>query len=150
MVPTLSVGTKKFIAVCAVLSVAVCNVVFGMDWASERTAARQFAAIEPPVTANPPVEPATSAAPAGGLPVRGNVAVPPPKGAPRQTTAPLQPAAPGPDSTVQIMVEPAAAEKPKCDVIACAQAYRTFTASDCTYAPSLGERRLCTKGTPPQ
>ncbi|MCW5691592.1 MAG: BA14K family protein [Pseudolabrys sp.] len=33
---------------------------------------------------------------------------------------------------------------------ACERAYRTFTASDCTYQPS-GEvpRRLCTKGTPP-
>jgi hypothetical protein len=44
----------------------------------------------------------------------------------------------------------AAAEPPKCDIAACERAYRTFTASDCTYQPS-GEvpRRLCTKGTPP-
>jgi hypothetical protein len=142
MVPSLSDGTKKFIAVCAVLCVAVCNVVFGMEWASERPAARQLAVIEPPVTANPAVEPAASVPPAGGLPIDGNAA-PPAKSAP-----PL-PGVRGPDSTVQIMAEPAAG-KPKCDIIACAQAYRTFTASDCTYAPSLGERRLCTKGTPPQ
>jgi hypothetical protein len=38
----------------------------------------------------------------------------------------------------------------KCDVAACAAAYRTFRASDCTYMPSAGVRRLCTKGTPPQ
>lgn len=130
MVPSLSDGTKKFAAVCAVLCVAVCNVVFGMDWASERPAARQLATIEPPVT----VVPAASAPPAGGLPAIGNVATPPQKAA------------------AQVKVDPAApaAVKPKCDIIACAQAYRTFTASDCTYAPSLGERRLCTKGTPPQ
>jgi len=32
MFPPLSDSTKKFIAVCAVLAVALCNVVFGMDW----------------------------------------------------------------------------------------------------------------------
>ncbi len=47
---------------------------------------------------------------------------------------------------------PSIAEKepqPKCDVAACESAYFTFTASDCTYQPSNGSRRLCTKGTPP-
>lgn len=44
----------------------------------------------------------------------------------------------------------AAVEPPKCDIAACERAYRTFTASDCTYQPSGdGPRRLCTKGTPP-
>jgi hypothetical protein len=38
---------------------------------------------------------------------------------------------------------------PKCDVAACETAYFTFTPSDCTYQPSNGPRRLCTKGTPP-
>jgi hypothetical protein len=37
---------------------------------------------------------------------------------------------------------------PQCDVAACTAAYRTFRASDCTYAPSVGVRRLCTKGVP--
>ena len=37
---------------------------------------------------------------------------------------------------------------PQCDIAACTAAYRTFRASDCTYAPSLGVRRLCTKGVP--
>jgi BA14K-like protein len=36
--------------------------------------------------------------------------------------------------------------KPKCDVIACSNAYRSFQESDCTYQPSNGPRRLCTKG----
>ncbi len=35
---------------------------------------------------------------------------------------------------------------PVCNVTACSASYRTFTASDCTYQPSQGERRLCTKG----
>ena len=34
---------------------------------------------------------------------------------------------------------------PKCNVDACKQAYFTFTASDCTYQPSNGPRKLCTK-----
>ncbi len=59
-----------------------------------------------------------------------------------------------PDAAIIIMNEPAApaaAEAPpKCDIAACTEAYRTFTASDCTYVPSFGVRKLCTKGTPPQ
>ena len=38
----------------------------------------------------------------------------------------------------------------KCDIAACKAAYFTFTSSDCTYQPSNGPRRLCTKGTPPK
>ena len=34
----------------------------------------------------------------------------------------------------------------KCDVTACAAAYHTFRASDCTYEAERGERRLCAKG----
>jgi hypothetical protein len=36
-----------------------------------------------------------------------------------------------------------------CDVAACAAAYRSFRESDCTYNPSFGPRRLCTKGVVP-
>lgn len=38
---------------------------------------------------------------------------------------------------------------PKCDVDACTAAYRSFTASDCTYQPLVGPRRLCSKGNVP-
>ncbi len=38
---------------------------------------------------------------------------------------------------------------PFCDVNACTNAYRSFRASDCTYQPYEGERRLCKKGNPP-
>lgn len=37
--------------------------------------------------------------------------------------------------------------QPKCDVVACSKAYHSFQESDCTYQPSGGPRRLCTKGT---
>jgi penicillin-binding protein 1A len=35
-----------------------------------------------------------------------------------------------------------------CNVAACAQAYRSFRVSDCTYQSYSGLRRLCTKGSP--
>ena len=39
--------------------------------------------------------------------------------------------------------------QPKCDVSACTSAYRSFRKSDCTYQPSDGPRRRCTKGVVP-
>ncbi len=125
MFPSLSDRTKSFAAVAAVLVVAVCNVVFGMDWVSEQGARRAAAtagAIDTPVVAAPP-------AAADRLPMNDNTAA--------QMNAPAAPAA-------------AAAPPPKCDVTACTEAYRSFRASDCTYMPSAGVRRLCTKGKPPQ
>jgi hypothetical protein len=55
--------------------------------------------------------------------------------APAETPLPAQPA------------QPAAAEAPAahCDVNACASAYRSFRASDCTWQPNEGSRRLCVK-----
>ena len=166
MFPPLSDSTKKFIAVSAVLAVALCNVVFGMDWLAERPPVRPLAAVtgvaEPPMLASPPVQAVRPAVPAaaGSPPLKGNTAAPA-RGVPRpnaaaQTNAPAAPkvGASQPDAAIIIMNEPAApatAEAPpKCDIAACAAAYRTFTASDCTYVPSFGVRKLCTKGTPPQ
>jgi len=166
MFPSLSDKTKSFIAVSAVLAVALCNVVFGMDWLAERPAVRPLAAVtevtEPPMLASPPVQAARPAVPAaaGSPPLKGNTAAPV-RGSPRpnaaaQTNAPAAPkiGTSQPDTAILIMNEPAApatAEAPpKCDIAACAAAYRTFTASDCTYVPSFGVRKLCTKGTPPQ
>lgn len=39
---------------------------------------------------------------------------------------------------------------PLCDVPACAAHYRSFNATDCTYQPYDGPRRLCTVGNPPK
>jgi BA14K-like protein len=146
MFPSLSDRTKSFIAVSAVMAVALCNVVFGMDWLAERPPARPLAAVtgvaEPPMLARPPVQSPPVPAAAGSPPLKGNTAAAPPaKGAPRPNAAAQtnEPAAPA-----------TAEAPPKCDIAACAAAYRTFTASDCTYVPSFGVRKLCTKGTPPQ
>jgi hypothetical protein len=179
MFPSLSDKTKSFIAASAMVAVVLCNVVFGMDWVAERPAVRPLAAVtgvtEPPMLASPPVQspPVQAARPpppaaAATPPSKGNTAAPA-RGAPRpnaaaQTNAPAAPkiGAPQPDTApimskpdpaLTIMNEPAApaaGTPPKCDIAACAAAYRTFTASDCTYVPSFGVRKLCTKGTPPQ
>jgi hypothetical protein len=121
MLPSLSDNTKKFIAVSAVLAVAVCNVVFGIDWVNEPGARRTAAtagAIDAPILAAPPAE-------APGLPL------------------------PAPNAAAQVNAPAADAAQPKCDVTACAAAYRSFRASDCTFNPSIGPRQLCTKGVAP-
>jgi len=138
MFPTLSDRTKSFAAVSAVLIVALCNVVFGMDWVSEpgaRRAAATGGAIDTPIVAAPP-------AAADRPPMSGSPAAAPDKDATRPNTGAQmnEPAAPA----------AAAAPQPKCDVTACAEAYRSFRESDCTFQPNFGPRRLCTKGKPPQ
>ncbi|MDE2374820.1 MAG: BA14K family protein, partial [Hyphomicrobiales bacterium] len=102
--------------------------------------APQPAASAPPavVSASPPAAPAA--------PVRSAVtSAPPPAPA-----APIA-ATPGPDqATAAAVVAPLPPPAPPaCDVQACAAAYRSFNAADCTYQPFDGPRRLCTKGTPP-
>ena len=75
------------------------------------------------------------------MPAVNEVAVPPVAQAPPAKAAvPMR--APGAPVAAQV-------PRPLCDVAACTAAYRTFQASDCTYMPSRGVRRLCTKGRPP-
>lgn len=63
------------------------------------------------------------------------------KGVPQQTEASALP------GTIPIATpEPDAAQSPpNCHVEVCRQAYFTFNASDCTYQPSNGPRKLCAK-----
>jgi len=51
-----------------------------------------------------------------------------------------------PQPSTPVAVKPAAVVSNKCDVTACAAAYQTFRASDCTYQASEGTRQLCTRG----
>src|SRR5262245_47697518 len=92
----------------------------------------------PPTTnAGPPVTSAVPAAPRAniGAPIIAPTLIPPPSpptsatGAQAATNVPA--AAPGPQV--------------RCNVDACTAAYRSFTPADCTYQPSNGPRRLCTK-----
>jgi len=66
---------------------------------------------------------------------------------PPTLAAPVRPAAPATAGTATQAAAPVAASEPeaRCNVDACTAAYRSFTRSDCTYQPSNGPRRLCTK-----
>lgn len=66
---------------------------------------------------------------------------PPPVPPPPAQAAVVAPAGTGAERT-------AAASPPQCDVNACQAAYHSFRASDCTYQPGFGARRLCNKRSP--
>jgi hypothetical protein len=153
-----------FLVYFFVLLVAAASVMFGLDWTQ--------APLNPPPYATPPAQTATvtpnpvaktAAAPA--KPAAGSVSVAKTTAATKpaetaQASAPAQtPAAAAvPDQAAQAHASatpadaapvettastPAAAAS--CNVNACSAAYRSFRAADCTYQPSHGDRRLCTK-----
>ena len=64
------------------------------------------------------------------------------KGVPQQTEAS---AAPGAGGSIVAPEPDAAQSPPNCHVEACRQAFFTFNPADCTYQPSNGPRKLCTK-----
>ena len=122
MFQPLSYRKKVLLVAGVVAAIALCDVVFEMSWVSDRPVVRPAVneVAVPPVAASPPVAPAPAQAAKAVVPMH----------------APEAPAA-------------AQVPQPICDVAACTAAYRTFQASDCTYMPSRGVRRLCTKGRPP-
>jgi hypothetical protein len=127
----------------AVLVVAAGSVVFGLDWVSA------------PMPPMPESKNIVFAPPPPPPPPRVAAPLTPPSSVPTQTpqtaAAPQRAAAP-PPAQIQTPapVAPLVVATPriKCDVDACAAAYRSFRDSDCTYNPSFGPRRLCTKGDP--
>ena len=66
---------------------------------------------------------------------------------PPALAVPARPPAPATAGAATQAAAPVAASEPeaRCNVDACTAAYRSFTRSDCTYQPSNGPRRLCTK-----
>jgi|SRR6185369_15143813 BA14K-like protein len=134
----------------AVLVIALGSVLLGLDRLPAPmspmvdTAAGLAAAPAPPLPApiaqpTPTVPNATpSATPSATM---GAPIVPP------ALAAPARPAAPAPAGAATQAAAPVAASEPevRCNVDACTAAYRSFTRSDCTYQPSNGPRRLCTK-----
>ena len=156
-------GAMRLAVYGAVLAIALGSVLLGLDWLSApmtpmvdtkaglsaaappmsvppaaATANAPAALSAPPITnAGPPV---TSAAPAAP---RANIGAP--IIAPTLTPPPSPPtSATGAQAATNV---PAAAPAPqvRCNVDACTAAYRSFTPADCTYQPSNGPRRLCTK-----
>jgi BA14K-like protein len=75
---------------------------------------------------------------------------PPPPAAPAVPAATdAQPSIMQPEPNARPAAQPAATPDAqpavKCNVSACAAAYRTFTESDCTFMASGGQRKLCTR-----
>jgi hypothetical protein len=127
----------------AVVLVAAGSVVMGLDWMS---------APMPPMPTPKNVVFVPPPPPKVAVPVVAPVAVPNPAQSTNQSppvaSAPVASvAAPVPAAT-PVAAPLAAAAKIRCDADACAAAYRSFRESDCTYNPSSGPRRLCTKGDP--
>ena len=147
-----------FLVYFFVLLVAGASVLFGLDWTQ--------APLNPPPYATPPAQsasvapgpaakgPANSAAVKPAAPslavakttdkatdkaaVTAQAPVPVPTAAPLDQATQAQASATPADTTASV---PAAS----CNVSACSAAYRSFRATDCTYQPMSGERRLCTK-----
>jgi hypothetical protein len=126
----------------AMLIAALVSVVMGLDVVNTAPVR---------VAVRPPVEIRHEAAP-----VQPAVPSPPPVAARQPTSqppAPRQPATPVPSvaqqPTPQIyqseQTTAQSQESSACNVAACTAAYRSFTASDCTYQPTEGPRKLCTR-----
>ncbi len=113
----------------AVLMVALGSVGFGLDWQSA------------PMSPMPDSKLAVQLAPTSPVPR-------PQSDGPNAALSPVYPASPGPPQTVGIAAAgSAASEAPRtsCNVNACARAYYSFQAADCSYQPINGPRRRCTK-----
>ncbi len=114
--------------------VVLSSLVLGLDWQpatlSQMPPIKVVALTPPP----PPPAPAVVAAPQPPAPIAPPIPV---------TPEPPPPVVAAPPPVVRTP------PKPRCDVSACAAAYRSFTESDCTYQPLDGPRRLCSKGVPP-
>jgi len=137
----------------AVIMIALGGVLLGLDWMSAPmspmvdTDAGLHAALPPPSAVAPSVNiTAPASSPVAAAP-KANIGAPivPPK-----LVAPAVPVAQPTTATqaqppTPIAAQESAPQQPICNIEACTAAYHSFTASDCTYQPSNGPRRLCTK-----
>jgi BA14K-like protein len=136
----------------AVAAIALGSVLLGLDWLSAPMSPMAdteagLRAAAPPRVAAPPATPQPVAATSPSAPTApiGAPIVSPNLAAPRNVNTP---ASSGATAQAAATSEPADAPLPavRCNVNACATAYpHSFRATDCTYQPSNGPRRLCAK-----
>lgn len=152
----------RYLVTFIVLMISAGSVVFGVEWMSAPMSPMPASPYQLRAAAPPPVQQAVTKQADVAVPVspRVETAGKAVSSAP-VAAAPAQPVQPTPTVAVTapepaplvapepVPVEPATAAVPLCDIQACERAYRSFTASDCTYQPNDGPRRLCTRGTPP-
>jgi len=134
----------------AVIMIALGSVLLSLDWLSapmspmvDTQAGLQAPPPPAPRFITAPATPPVTVVPKANL---GAPIVPPKLVAPTTPTKPAQAgtsAQAEPPASIAVPEEPQ--QSPLCNVEACAAAYHSFTASDCTYQPSNGPRRLCTK-----
>src|SRR5262249_19281909 len=105
--------------------------------APPRVAAPTPANTPPPIVATPTPAPVTPKATIGAPIVAPSLAAPGSANTPASSGASAQAGAAEPIATRQPEV--------RCNVNACAAAYQSFRAADCTYQPSNGPRKLCAK-----
>jgi hypothetical protein len=136
----------RFAFYCAVLVVALAGVVLGLDFMPApmppMADVKNVAFVPPP--APPPRIETPASPPAATAPTPATAA---PSGVPVASAPVALPPAPveAKQPVATLVTTP---PRPKCDVDACDAAYKSFRESDCTYNPSFGPRRLCTKGNP--
>lgn len=117
----------------AVLVVALASVAFGLDW------------VTAPMSPMPDMKFAVNQVPAAPVPLsqpdrpKAEVSVGYPGSLPPPAAAPAR--------RQTVGAATAASEVPQlaCNIGACANAYLSFQASDCTYQPLNGPRRRCSK-----
>jgi hypothetical protein len=147
----------SFLVYFFVLLVAAGSVIFGLDWTQ--------APLNPPPYAKLPTQQAVAAAPAPVMPKQHTVgasarevALKTPAAEPASsgstaanktgntTDEATQAQASATDSSAdQADKAGTTAAAAHCNVSACSASYRSFRASDCTYQPYEGARRLCTR-----
>jgi BA14K-like protein len=135
---------KPLVFYGALLLVAASSVAFGLDWTAAPLPpmAETAASIEAAKRAAHLPQPAVRVA-------KAEETLSPPAAVAVSAPAPVNPA-PANGGTPVIMAPEKSAQAPRCDVAACAAAYHSFRASDCSWQPYEGPRRLCDKGQPPQ
>jgi len=156
----------QYLVYVIVLLISAGSVMFGVEWmqapmAPMPTSPYELRAAKPPAppavqqaVVKPAEANAVEAKPAATTPAAPNPAESAGKADPVAPVPVTAPVVATPEPAPLLAPEPpsAIAETPPvplCDIQACERAYRSFTASDCTYQPSDGPRRLCTRGTPP-
>ena len=148
----------SFIVYFFVALIAAGSVLFGLDWAQAPMSPMPPSKYELRAAVPPPPAPTVVRVEPRGEPAPAAVvaAKPPAAVAARPAAAPVaasaldqQPASIAAAEPGSASAPPAKASAQACNIEVCASAYRSFTAADCTYQPSDGPRRLCTKGAPP-
>jgi hypothetical protein len=158
-----------FLAYVAIILVSLGGILFEVNWLTSpkldtkaavqaSTAAPAKLAEATPAKSEVPIAPRSETAPPRNVAPTVTM-VPPAPSASAVTPAPLAPTTTGvtstdfkrefttdskPATTVNAAtVTPAFAANNKCDVAACSAAYQSFRASDCTFQPMEGPRKVC-------